>query len=230
MSRQEREAWDERFRSGDHAGEQPDPFLTQLEEYLDALPPDRHPAWQENPKAGPSAGPQAGPKAGPQAGAKALELACGAGRNAVYLAERGWEVTACDISLEGLRAAQALAQKRGVRLQLFCQDLETAQLPAERFDLILCFFYLQRELFPQIRTALRPGGFLVYKTYTTEQLRFPGRPRHPLHLLRPQELLGAFRDFRVLAYQEIVKDRGVAQLIAQKPSQFSTTWISEPRP
>ena len=61
-----------------------------------------------------------------------------------------------------------------------------------------------------------------YKTYTTDQLRFPGRPRHPLQMLRPQELLDAFRDFRVLAYQEIVKDRGVAQLIAQKP--VSSEW------
>jgi SAM-dependent methyltransferase len=189
MSRQERATWDERFRTGDHAGAEPDPFLAQIEDYAELLPPGRC----------------------------ALDLACGAGRNAVYLAERGWDVTACDISLEGLRRAQSLARERGVRLKLFCQDLATAQLPAQHFDLVICFFYLLRELFPQIKATLRPGGLVVYKTYTTEQLRFPGRPRHPLHMLQPQELLEAFRDFRVLAYQEIVKERGVAQLIAQKP-------------
>ena len=218
MSRQERAAWDERFRAGDHASEDPDPFLAQLEEYLDALPPDRRPT----PNAGPKVGPKARPKAAPEApkapkAPKAMDLACGAGRNAVYLAERGWDVTACDISLEGLRAAQALAQKRGVRLRLFCQDLKTAQLPAEQFDLILCFFYLQRGLFPQIKSALRPGGFLVYKTCTTDQLRFPGRPRHPLHMLGAQELLEAFPEFRIFVYQETLQGRGVAQLIAQKP-------------
>lgn len=197
MSQQERAAWDERFRAGDHAGTEPDPFLTQIEEYAELLPSGR----------------RAGPKAGP----KALELACGAGRNAVYLAERGWDVTACDISLQGLRKAQILAGERGVRLQLFCQDLETVQFPVEHFDLVICFFYLQRELFPQIKATLRPQGLLVYKTYTTDQLRFPGRPRHPLHMLAPRELLEAFREFRVLTYQEIVKERGVAQLIAQKP-------------
>lgn len=208
MSRQERAAWDERFRAGDHAGTEPDPFLTQIEEYAELLPSGR--------RVGPKA---AGPKAArPKAARpKALELACGAGRNAVYLAERGWDVTACDISLEGLRKAQTLAGERGVRLHLFCQDLQTVQLPVEHFDLVLCFFYLQRELFPQIKATLRPQGLLVYKTYTTEQLRFPGRPRHPLHMLEPQELLDVFRDFRVLAYQEVVKERGVAQLIAQKP-------------
>ena len=210
MSQQEQETWDERFRAGDHAGAEPDPFLAQIEDYAELLPP----------------GLRAGPKAGPKAGQKALDLACGAGRNAVYLAERGWDATACDISLEGLRRVQALARERGVQLKLFCQDLSTVQLPREHFDLVICFFYLLRELIPQIKATLRPGGLVVFKTYTTDQLRFPGRPRHPLHMLQPQELLEAFRGFRVLTYQEIVEDRGVAQLIAQKPAESQ----SEPRP
>jgi len=197
MSRQERAAWDERFRAGDHASEDHDPFLEQLDEYREALLP--------------------APKAEAPKALRAIDLACGAGRNAVYLAERGWDVTACDVSLEGLRAAQALARKRGVGLRLFCQDLETAQLPAAHFDLVVSFFYLQRDLFPQIQAAIRPGGFVVFKTYTTDQLRFPGRPRHPTHMLRPQELLAAFQDFRVLIYQETLQGRGVAQLIARKP-------------
>jgi len=193
MSQQERATWDERFRTGDHAGAEPDPFLAQLEEYQDL-----HPRGQ-------------------RAGPKALDVACGAGRNAVYLAEHGWDVTACDISLEGLHKASALAQGRGVALRLFCQDLETLWLPPNSFDLIVCFFYLQRNLFPVLKATLRPSGLIVYKTYTIDQRRFPGRPRHPVHLLRPQELLEVFREYRVLTYQEIVKDRGVAQLIAQKP-------------
>ena len=188
MSRQERASWDERFRSGDHVSEEPDPFLAQLDEYLAETPKEL----------------------------KAIDLACGAGRNAIYLAERGWDVTGCDVSIEGLRAAQALARKRGVSLHLFCQDLETVQLPAERFDLVICFFFLDRSLFPQIHAAVRPGGFVVYKTYTTDQSRFPGRPRHSMHMLHPQELLKTFADFRVLVYQESFQGRGVAQLIAQK--------------
>ena len=219
MSRQERAAWDERFRSGDHASEDHDPFLAQLDEYLDVLLPQ--PAGSKAAlnalEAGAPKVPEAGALRAPRA-PRAIDLACGAGRNAVYLAERGWDVTACDVSLEGLRAAQTLARKRGVSLRLFCQDLETAQLPVEHFDLVVSFFYLQRELFPQIKAALRPGGFVVFKTYTTDQLRFPGRPRHALHMLRPQELLAAFQDFRVWVYQETLRGRGVAQLIAQRPS------------
>ena len=190
MSQQERVAWDERFRGGDHAETEADPFLAELENYATLFPATR----------------------------RALDVACGAGRNAVWLAERGWDVTGCDISLEGLRKAQTLAREHGVGLRLFCQDLETISLPPARFDLIVCFFYLQRDLFGALKAALRPGGLIVYKTYTRDQLQFSGGPRHPLHLLQAQELLDAFRDFRVLCYQEIVKERGVAQLIGQKRS------------
>ncbi len=189
MSQQERAKWDERFRSGDHAAREPDPFLEQLEEYSGLFPEKR----------------------------RALDVACGAGRNAVYLAEKGWNVTACDVSLEALRRAKALAVERGVRLELFCQDLETVSLGTSCFDLLIGFFYLQRDLFPVLKAALKPQGLIVYKTYTVDQRRFPGRPRHSMHLLERQELLELFRDFRILAYQETVKERGIAQIIAQKP-------------
>ena len=189
MSSQERAAWDQRFREGSHAASQPDPFLEQLEAYSSLFLPGR----------------------------RALDVACGAGRQAAWLAERGWRVTGCDISLEGLRRARALAQQCAVRLNLVCLDLEALPLPVERFDLVLCFFYLQRTLFEPLRRALRPGGLIVYKTYTTDQNRLSGGPSHPLHLLQPQELLAQFRDFRVLCYQEMLQGRGVAQLIAQRP-------------
>lgn len=188
MSRLDRVSWEERFRSGGHASREPDPFLIHLEDYTGILP----------------------------AGRKALDVACGAGRHAAWLAEKGWEVTACDISLEALRRARALASERGVRVQPYCHDLETPSLPDNYFDLIVCFFYLERGLFPLLKVALRSGGLIVYKTYTTDQGCFAGGPTHPLHLLQPQELLNAFGDFRVLRYEEIVQDRGVAQLIAQK--------------
>ena len=195
MSQEERASWDERFRSGDHADTAPDPFLTHIENYSELFPSGR--------------------RALP-ASRRALDVACGAGRNAVWLARRGWNVIACDISLEGLRRARALASESAVQVSLFCQDLETAALPTNRFDLVICFFYLQRNLFPALKVTLRPGGLVVFKTYTTDQQRFAGGPRHPMHLLQPQELLTQFRGFRILVYEETVKDRGVAQLIAQK--------------
>jgi SAM-dependent methyltransferase len=172
----------------DHAALEADPFLARLQDYSSLFP----------------------------AGRRALDVACGAGRNALWLAEHGWNVAGCDISLEGLRLAQMGALRRGLRLQLFCADADTLLLPPHSLDLVICFFYLQRRLLPVLKAALRPRGLIVYKTYTSDQLRYAGRPRHPLHLLQPQELLNEFRDFRVLSYQEVVEGRGVAQLIAQK--------------
>ena len=119
------------------------------------------------------------------------EMRCG-------LARHGWSVTGCDLSIEGLGRAGLLARENGVALDLLCVDLESFFPPLKSFDLIICFFYLQRDLFSVLESALRPGGFLVYKTYTVDQLQFPVGPRHPQHLLQHQELLRAFPYLRVL--------------------------------
>ncbi len=188
MSLEERISWNERFRTGDHAASKPDPFLLSLSQYTPLYPKGR----------------------------RALDVACGAGRHTVWLAQNGWSATGLDIALEGLRRARSLAIQNAVSVDLACLDLDELSLPECQFDLIICFFYLQRKLFPILRSALRPGGLVVYKTYTSDQCQFPGRPQHPLHLLRPQELLEEFRGFRVLIYQEVVKEKGVAQILAQK--------------
>ena len=106
---------------------------------------------------------------------KALDLACGAGRNSVWLAERGIEV-----------------------------------------DAIVCFYFRSPTLYPRISKALRPGGWLVYETYTLEQLQLSSGPRNPDHLLRPGELLEAFRDLEVVYYRETQAERAVASLVARK--------------
>jgi tellurite methyltransferase len=80
----------------------------------------------------------------------------------------------------------------------------------------MVFFFLQRELFPALVSALKPGGHLIYKTYTTEQQRFSGGPTHPMFLLQPNELLHAFSSLRILHYHETVEEKGVAELVARK--------------
>jgi tellurite methyltransferase len=65
-------------------------------------------------------------------------------------------------------------------------------------------------------STLKPGGILIYKTYTTEQKKFAGGPSHPMFLLEPNELLGAFSSMRVLHYHETDQQKGVAELVARK--------------
>jgi SAM-dependent methyltransferase len=148
---------------------------------------------------------------------KALDLAMGEGRNAVFLAKQGFQVTGCDISEVAVHRCQNLAREAGVRVQGFVVDLTTYTIRENYYDVILCFYYLQRSLIPDIKRGLRPGGMIVYQTCTIDQLQYR-RLENPAYLLQYNELLNFFRDFRVLIYREVViqQREAVASLIAQK--------------
>jgi SAM-dependent methyltransferase len=131
-------------------------------------------------------------------GRAALDIACGSGRNALFLAQQGFTVEAVDISEEGL----ALVSGRHPGIQPVCADLDTFDIPAGRYDLILNILYLNRRLFPQIREGLKPGGLLIFETL----LETPGEAGRAGHcrdyFLRPNELLHGFLSLRVLHYRE----------------------------
>lgn len=158
-------------------------------------------------------------------GGTVLDLAAGEGRNAVFMAKRGFDVTAWDLSATGLAKAAELARREGVTLRTAELDLETARLPVETVDVLLCFYYTQRSLFEQMERALRPGGCLLMENVTTEQPSHERSPRDPSFRLAPNELLRAFPGLRVLLYREDVVPRGVpagkhvASLLAMKPSR-----------
>jgi SAM-dependent methyltransferase len=107
-------------------------------------------------------------------------------------------------------------EKRGIRL--IQANLEEIRLPEAAFDLILCLQYLQRSLFAQVARALKPGGMLLFETFTRAQLNYSGGPRNPAHLLEPGELRTAFPELNVLFYRELNAGQGIASLVAQKPA------------
>jgi tellurite methyltransferase len=161
---------------------------------------------------------------------RALDLAMGAGCNAVFLAEHGWWVTGVDWSAAALEKAGDLAHARGVSIEvgktagrrpgllLVLADLERRRLPISQYDLVICIRYLQRSLFAQIQAALRPGGVAVFETYTTDQLRFAGGPRNPDFLLKPGELRLAFPALETLFYRELCAGQGITSIVARKPA------------
>ena len=149
---------------------------------------------------------------------RVLDVAMGRGRNAVFLALEGFEVEGIDISGEALDAARQLADASNVSLTLHAMDLENdVTLPDEAFDVVICFNYLHRPLIPLLKGALRPGGMMVYETYIVDQARF-GKPRNPKHLLKHNELLKCFRDFRCLRYREgiLAHRKAIAGFIGTK--------------
>jgi len=123
-----------------------------------------------------------------------LCLAEGEGRNGVYLAKLGNEVTCVDYSELGLEKTQQLASLYGVKVQCICADLGEIQLQANSWDVIVAIFAhfpktVKQHIWPQIYTALKPGGKLIMEVYDQEQLRFgTGGPQHADLLYSPEEL------------------------------------------
>jgi|SRR5215831_19218583 len=153
-------------------------------------------------------------------GGIALDVAGGAGRNALWLAQRGWRVKLIDISEAGIALAQGSLRKAGLQhlLETEVVDLNAMHdLGRDAYDLVLVIYYLQRELFPALAAALKPGGLLIYQTYTTGQLQLPQGPHNPRFLLQPGELRLAFPSLKVLHYLEgTSSERATAELVARK--------------
>jgi 2-polyprenyl-3-methyl-5-hydroxy-6-metoxy-1,4-benzoquinol methylase len=148
----------------------------------------------------------------------ALDIAMGLGGDAGFLLERGLRVIGVDISSEAVRQAK----KRYPALDAIIADLSHFSIPAEKFDVILNFYYLQRDLWLQIRQALVPGGLLIMETLTTGMLQV--QPEiEPGYLLQPGELRREFRDWEILEEREgwemssHGKPRSTASLVVRKP-------------
>lgn len=149
---------------------------------------------------------------------RVLDIAMGYGRNAIYLAKMGYLVDGLDISEEAVNESFRLAEKQGVEINAKIIDLENEyRVPENYYDVIICFNYLQRSLIPSIKNGIRIGGIIVYETYIIDQTQF-GRPKNPEHLLKHNELLRLFQEFRCLRYREGIIDgkKAVAGILAEK--------------
>jgi tellurite methyltransferase len=159
--------WNERYSRGEHIISEPMPLLVRA---ISRLKPGR-----------------------------ALDLACGVGRHAIFLAERGWQVTAVDSSGVGIELARAAARERGVEVDWRVIDLESGrfEIEAGAYDLICVFYYLQRDLFPQIRAGVSPGGIVSAAIHTVDES--PDlKPMNPAFLLQSGELRAEFHGWEIL--------------------------------
>jgi len=152
----------------------------------------------------------------------ALDMATGEGRNAVFLAQHGFDVDAVDISGKGLKKARKLAREKGVKVNTLLVDLDHYQIEKDRYDLIANFYFLKRRLIPRIRKGLRKGGKVIFETYLLEHRTLAtGGPKQAKYFLKPNELLRLFKDFQILFYREGIfreggRRKAIASLIAEK--------------
>ena len=106
----------------------------------------------------------------------------------------------------------------------WCADLTMFPLPPAAFDLVIVTRYLQRDLFPSIRGAVRPGGCVIYETFTVRQRALGVGPTSPDHLLEPGELRAMFTGWDVLFDEEVATPEAVARLVAgNRPAKPDAT-------
>jgi tellurite methyltransferase len=153
------------------------------------------------------------------AGRTAIDLACGAGRDSVYLAQRGWQVTAIDYKEDTLERCQQLAKRSQTSLRTLNQDLENSAQPLTNLsaDLVLIMRYLHRPLFPAINDLIKVGGAIVYSTFMVGSEKY-GSPKNPNYLLKVGELAEAFSSYKILIddIRNLPDGRPVALFVAIK--------------
>jgi SAM-dependent methyltransferase len=185
-----RERWNEKYRSSPQIWIEPDAFLPwAFRKFVE-------PAF-------------------PNAG-RALDFAGGAGRHALWLAQQGWDVTLIDISEAGVELARQKAGWLAPRLHCVVDDLTGFRASQTRFDLVMVFNYLDRGVFPEIVQSLRPGGLLLYKTHTVEQLKLAGGPKDAAYLLEPGELARLASGLQILWEHEEVSEKATAEIVAKR--------------
>ena len=177
--------WDLTYEQGLPSLREPDPFfLSAYERFVEPL----------------------FPKAG-----SALDLACGLGRHALWLASRDWRVNGVDLSHVAIEKLKGVALERKVDLDLFAGDASGYEFVPARLDLIVLFYHLDRSLFPKIVSALKPGSLLICKMGLRWDVR--GSAADPLNR---NELPSLVPELQALHHQERpVRDRGVVEFVGQ---------------
>jgi 2-polyprenyl-3-methyl-5-hydroxy-6-metoxy-1,4-benzoquinol methylase len=137
-------------------------------------------------------------------GGTALDVACGNGRNSLWLAAREFAVRAVDRDAAAIAALAATARTYRLRISAEQVDLETGAgmaSPGSAYDVVLVVNYLHRPLFADLIAAVRPGGVLVYETFTAAQAQ-RGKPTNPAFLLEPGELRQLVEPLEIVVERE----------------------------
>lgn len=164
---------------------------------------------------------------------RALDVATGDGRNAVFLAEHGYDVDAIDVSDVALEQARERAERRGVDVDWIRADLADVDLEADEYDVITVSFFDALEYLPALAAALAPGGVLVYEHHLRSSDPVDVGPSSDDHRYRSNELLEACLDLTILFYEEgrrPERDRigAVATVVARNSSGDTQSYPIDP--
>jgi len=160
-----------------------------------------------------------------------LDLACGSGRNGLFILENKLPVTFADIKTEALAEVKQAINNDKTKFssllasfwQVDFEEEDSKPFTGNSYSAVMVFRYLHRPLIEKIKAAVVPNGFVIYETFTTAQAEL-GRPKNPSFLLKPGELADRFADWQILHYFEGTKisdtgsnNQAIAQIVARKP-------------
>jgi len=144
---------------------------------------------------------------------RALDVACGAGRNAIFLAQAGYQVDAVDISHEGLKLASQQADNQGLSINWIEQDLDKPYQFDTNYDLILVMWYVDLELISRLCGCLAPGGYLLCEEHLVTDHEVIG-PANLNFRVAPGDLTQAVSSLDVLLYQESIEKTSGGEQVA----------------
>lgn len=141
---------------------------------------------------------------------RALDIACGMGRNSKFMLDCGFNVDSVDISSYAIESLQGIKN-----LNAQCVDLDTFKILPQSYDVICNSYFLERRLFPYMIEGLKRGGILVFETFAKSDVESHNAfASDSNHLLRKNELLRAFLDLEILFYEEALSMRHLTQSLA----------------
>lgn len=153
----------------------------------------------------------------------ALDVACGLGGNAIFLAQRGFHCEAWDIADVAISKLTTYSHAHKLSIAAKCCDLSGENLANNRYDVVVASYFLDRSLLPKLAQSIKPGGLIYYQTFN--QLQASGQrhgPSNPDYLLQENELSQAFSNFLVLCHNQVhnvesVSQRSETLFVARKP-------------
>lgn len=150
---------------------------------------------------------------------KVLDIATGEGRNAVFMAKKGFQVTGVDYSDVALAKARRLAHDNRAQIHVINADLNEYVIKPESYDVIVNIDFLLRTLLPEIKKGVKHGGMVVFENQTLDQLGNPGgKTLRKDWLLKKGELREMFKDWDILVYREVNDGKDArASIVARRP-------------
>lgn len=157
---------------------------------------------------------------------KAIDIGCGIGRNALFLANRGYSVDAIDFSEKALEIARNRTRKRNIEVNWILNDVNKYKFPPQEYNVIIISFFHPQQKLPEIKNSLKEEGIIILENHISTKNKINRGPSNPRFRFEPNELLKVFSDFQIFFYEEGIetyedgKKSSIARIVCRKTCEY----------